>query len=682
MLQSPTLPPRPTMSLAGKLRRHDDPFLAAEGQEDPPCKDSIKEKEADANTEVETALSRLRSTVKRKKQQQKTSVSKAYTLAELNDMIDDAIEEHAADVPAEASGKSSTHISLKPTVVRHSQSERASRRSLEDVAFSALNNKGQRPTSPSRGRKMSSLLARNPDQDWLPKQTSQDRARQDPGLRSGSPVKQRAALFETMHQQPEGRVNACEAPHDPHIHVKSECSVVPSHENTFDKEKELHYWKFGKTIYDRSEVPKAISPQDGKGCRNSTQSSHETLNSFNTANFSPQRPDVPDENGAVAGGIGETPDLFDTAKASSPSTDISDENRVVAVELPHEHADKTPVSWLNTWKFFSKGSSVPPRTDEDVVEATPPRNEHYQSSRTSIVRAKVEKLLRRDEEEQDRRQSVLEHRSRAQSRRPSMVKEGELRGALPKSPYLKPAQLPPLQIPAQEQAELVGAFLDTTSSSSSETRGKGAAVKPHSVEPEGLMNKGPIHQTWAVEEVLRDPRPRLRARSLRYSSRVESPLQGAAQERDKPNVKPLDTASTRSTEVEGGASVEEPYSVEPTTPTRRSWAEKEVLDFSKAQSRADSVHIGSLVKAELSTPGPGRSVTMRQSRSPRGSPYIKEQAFILSPAPSRSQSRAGSRARVHRVEVEMRDSPEREARERGETILIIRATNVIEEAED
>ena len=682
MLPAPNLSPRPTPSLAGKLCRHDDSFLAAEGQEDRPRKDSSKEKEADAKTEVETALSRLRSNVKRKKQQQKTSASEAYTLAELNDMIDDAIEEHAADGPAEASGKSSTQISPRPTVIRRSKSERASRRSLEDVAFGAPNNKGQGPTSPSRGRKMSNLLAQNPDQDWLPKQTSQVRARQNPGLRSGSPLKQRAALFETMHQRPEGRVNACEAPHDPHIHVKSEWSVVPLHENTFDKEKELHYWKFGKTIYDRPEVPRAASPQDGKGRRNSTQSSHETLDSFNTANFSPQGPDFPDENRAVTGGIGETRDSFDTAKASSPSTDISDENRVVAVELPHEHAGKTPVSWLNKWKFFSKGSSVPPRTDEDVVGATPPRDEHYQSSRTSIVRTKVEELLRRDEEEQDRRQSVLERRSRAQSRRPSMVKESELREALPKLPYLKAAQLPPLQIPAQEQAELMGAFLNNTSSSSSETRGKGAAVEPHSVEHEGLMNKGSIHKAWAVEEVLRDSRPRLRAESLRYSRPVKSPLQSAARERDKLNAKPLDTASTRSTEMEGGVSVKETYSVEPTTPTRRSWAEKEVLNFSKAQSRADSVHAGSVVKAELSTPGPGRSVTMRQSRSPRGSPYTKEQAFILSPAPSRSQSRAGSRARVHRVEVEMRDSPEREARERGETILIVRATNVIEEAED
>lgn len=621
-------------------------------------------------------------------------------------MILDAIEDHAADVPTETLGRSGTQVIPQPTVVRRSKSERSPRRSIEEVAF-GFPDRGSQPTSPSRHRQMSDILARTPGRDWLPTRASQNRARQDPGLRSGSPVKQRAALFETVHQRPEDKVQACEAPHDPHIHVKSEWSVVPLHEHTVDKEKEMHSWKFGKTIYDRSVVPSAVTPPDVKRHRTSTESSRETYSSFNTAEASPQRADIPDEARAVLGGpseilnspgmaessprgtdisendrdvtgeVSETLGSRNAAKAPPQRTEISDEDGAAAGRQLQEPTGKTSMSWLNRWRFLGKGSSVIPRTDEDVVEATPQRDEHYQSSKPSIVKSKVEELLRRDEEEQQRRQSYLKRTSRAQSRRPSIVKASEMRTALPELSSLKPAQLPPLQVPAQEQAELMGTFLDTTFSSSSEAKGKGAVAETYSI-----VSKAPSRGSQVEEGLPNVSKPQTRAKSTRSGAPVKTPLQAPAEEQLQVTATPRDRASTRSSEVEGGVAVTRTEPADVDTPPHRSWAEKEVLSVSKPQSRADSVRAGSPVEPTPSTPTRGRSAKMRQSRSPRGSPYTKEQAFVLGPVPSPSQSRPGSRVRTHRIEVEMRDSPEREARERGETILIVRATNVIEEEED
>ena len=705
-LLSPALSPRPAKSLAGKLPLDDDPFLASGGQDEPVHADHPQEKTADSNTEIATALSRLRSTVKRKEQQQQASATKAYTLSELNDMIDDAIEDHAADVPTETLGRPGIQVIPQPTLVRRSKSERSPRRSIDEVAFGPPD-RGRQPTSSSRRHQSSDILARNPGQDWLPTRTSQNRARREPGLRSGSPVKQRAAIFETVHKRPEDTVQACEAPHDLHIHVKSEWSVVPLLEHTVDREKELHSWKFGKTIYDRSVVPSAVAPPDVKRHRTLTESSRETYSSFNTAEASPQRAAMPDEATAGLSGPSEILNSPGMAKSSSRETDISKNDRNVTGELSErtgsrnavkappqrspildeddaaagrqlqEPTGKTSMSWLNRWKVFGKGSSAVPRTDEDVVEATPQRDEHYPTSGPSTVRSKVEELLRRDEDEQQRRQIYLERTSRPQSRRPSIVKVSEMRTALPEVSSLKPAQAPPLQVPAQEQAELMGTFPDTTSSSSSEAKGKGAMAETYSID-----SMAPSRGPQVEKELPNVLKPRTRRESTRSSAPVKAPLQAPAEEQLQMAPTPQDGASTRSSEVEGGVTVPKTGSADVDAPIHRSWAEKEVLSVSKPQSRADSVRAGSPVKPTPSTPTRGRSAKMRQSRSPGGLPYTKEQAFVLSPVPSPSRSRPGSQVRTHRVEVEMRDSPEREARERGETIMIVRASNVMEQEED
>ncbi|RMZ91462.1 hypothetical protein DV736_g1302, partial [Chaetothyriales sp. CBS 134916] len=95
--------------------------------------------------------------------------------------------------------------------------------------------------------------------------------------------------------------------------------------------------------------------------------------------------------------------------------------------------------------------------------------------------------------------------------------------------------------------------------------------------------------------------------------------------------------------------------------------------------RSASPDKGSPPKADPSTPRRGRS--MLASLPPRGLNYAVEQAFIVSPARSRSRSRAsGSRMFI---EVELRDSPGSEARETGQKMMFIRAdVNDIEEEDE
>ena len=584
-LPSPSLSPRAATSLATKSLSRDDPFLGRSGSMKAAGLLGSTETVRESTTEAATARSRLKSIAQKKRKEPECSPPGAFGMDELSDLVDDAIKRQVSDNPERSSIEADLQDSPQPTIVRRWKSARSPRQSIEDVAFHPPSGSPNRSTAQSRQQSSHGrpdILARNPGQDWLPPGPSHSRPTHDPSLRSASPVKQRAAIFERTARQPEDAAQACEAPHDAHIHVKNEWSVVPLHEHTAEKEKDLHHWKFGQTIYDRSGPSNmaVASTHPVKERQNSTQSSYDTQNTFNTANQSPQKADVSDEEPQISGG------------------------------LSRPQARKAPMNWLHNWRVFSKGSSVLPQTDNDVVEASPHRDEHYPSTRPSIVKGNIQEYLRREEEERSRRQSEMERKSRnqseverkarTQSRRPSPVKDNKLvREAVPGASALKPAQLPPLQVPAQEEAELIATPLEIAERIPSEATSRDSLLDRHSMEP-----KAPIH---------------------------------------------------------------------------RSWAEKEVLNATEPQSQPRSARSGSPIKPAPSTPVRGRPSKVRQSVSPRGSPYTNEQTFVLSPVPSTSRSRASSRVRVHKVCVEMRDSPDRAARERGETVLTVRATGMVEE---
>lgn len=106
---------------------------------------------------------------------------------------------------------------------------------------------------------------------------------------------------------------------------------------------------------------------------------------------------------------------------------------------------------------------------------------------------------------------------------------------------------------------------------------------------------------------------------------------------------------------------------EPRTPLQKAMTEKQVMSATEVCETSDTPQ-----ESEPQTPRRGRSTrwvhgSLAEDHDPRN---VVAQQFNLSPAIGRSVSR--NRGGV-RVEVEVRDSPEREARERGEKIVIIRA---------
>jgi hypothetical protein len=522
--------------------------------------------EVETQVEIARARSRLKSITKRKDPNQHASPKRTYTLAELNAMLDDAIEEHAIIAPTAAPREASP----QPTVIRRWKSERSPRRSIEGVAFHPPEEspgKSRSPARPSTCHGGRSTSARTPRQGWPTSRLPLSQQDLGQGLRVSSPVKQRALMFETKEQNPNYVGQPCEAPHEPHIHMKEDWSVVPLHEPSEQNEKDLHTLKFGMTMYKPAKIP--TDP--------------------------PAEPEV--EHNRKEPADASTDDTFDTAKQSSERADPSDEHNQPLVG----HAHKTSKGWPFKWRMFGKASSVPPGANEDTVVAIPQVDDHYPSTGPSVVRRKVQELLKREEEEQSRRQLEAAHKGRRASRRPSVAKESELREPMPNPSSLAPAQLPPLQLPVQEEADLI------------------------------------IHSDNTMTAMLAE----------------------AKVKRTKPG-RPSTTSMT---------------------PVHRSWTEKEVTELSKSRSDTAFRRSVSPVKPGPSTRMRGRSTKMRQSLSPRGSPYTTEHAFSLSPVPSGSPSRTSSPVRVHKVEVELRDSPGREARARGEKIMFVR-THAFEEAEE
>ena len=569
VLPSPCLSPRANTGLIERLP-HDDPFFSTGDQEEAPQMHRPVDAPAETKTEIATARSRLKSVTKGKTQEQHGPPVRSHTIAELNNMIDDAIQEHAADAPTETSGEASGQTSPQPTVIRRWRSERSTRPSVEDIEFhpSDVPGKSRSQSRPRTSHAVSSILTQSPRQNWLSTKKSHSQPRPDDALRGASPVKQRAAMFETMDRTPEQPPQADGAPSEAHIHVKREWAVVPLHDYTADAERDHHHLKFGTTIYEQPTTTDSalFSSPEKKNRRQSTESSRATQTTFNTA-------------------------------AQSPHPDTSpDEEHTTPTRSPETSSRHTSMNWLNKSRLLNKSSSAPPQTDEVAAEATSRRDENHPLTRPSIVKSKVQELLKRDEEEQIRRKFEQERKSRPPTRRSTMVQDRELAVSAPETSEMKAALLPPLQVPAQEEAESMATPLEMAWRRSFQGQGKSAA--------------------------------------------------------------------------------------EPGTPVNRSWAEKEVLSISKPQPQAGPSRSGSPIKPIPSTPVRGRREKTRQSLSARGSPYTREQAFVLSPVPSRSPSRGSSRVRVHRVEVEMRDSPEREARERGESILIVRACGMVEEDQE
>ncbi|KAI1622399.1 hypothetical protein EDD37DRAFT_471716 [Exophiala viscosa] len=506
---------------------------------------------ADPIEAIATARARLRSIAGQRTANGNQPRDRAPTLAELNDMLDDAIENTStqphvlSDEDTDVFNPTSALISRPHTsqsVHRQSQSHgRESRRSIDShrprsSEESVRVDYGQ---SPAEGTGRTPLQSKGLDSSPEPRrarksldiksaQALSSPARPEPKTRETSPVKQTAAIFESLNKKPREYDEAHEHRHQGH---GTSWDGVDKQNGT----KKMHKIKLGETIEERPGTP---------------------LIPFALPAM------VKDQQEFVKG---------ESAPEQEQSNDAYEEDQGDKV-IEHNNQRKPSFSWPFKWGIFSK-TPAPSQEAEHPDEA---KQDKQPRTKPGVVKSRVHELMQVANEKEDaekrRRRAENERVSRWRNRGPPFVKEYELREDKVDLEDLKSSQLPPLQVPVDDEAE-----------------GVNPAPNP--------------------DDVLSEPSSLQRAMT-------EKQVLSAPSECDAPSVL---TSPTRSV---------------PRTPVR------------------------------------GRPTKLGHRLS-IGEPFGVEQQFKLSPGPSRSASRNG-RAGV-KVEVEVRDSPEREGRERGEKIVIIRA---------
>ncbi|ETI26355.1 hypothetical protein G647_03132 [Cladophialophora carrionii CBS 160.54] len=505
----------------------------------------------DPALEIAMARSRLRSIAAPKQQPAQkglgTSRSRPLTMDELNTMLDDAIKSNSPK-PEVSSDEQGANLAPKPGFVlrrastrqdrRRSQSRaRVSRRTTESVEPRTSDESTRVRYDGDEGARTQEDAARR---DTL-KSTSPAAPRLKPvatPVTELSPVKQRAAIFESLTKkaEPSGHDSICR--HFGHDHD-------PTHDHTHHhagptrkEPKKVHRIKFGDRIEERPATP--LIPLNLPAMVTKEKTTRPLPPPEREEEFQPPL-DPP----------AEEPNQDDVFK--------------------EEAQDRKPsLTWPFKWGLFSKGASAPPQESEPSTPAVvEPKDQHYPTTRPSVVRSKVQQILQaveqKDDAEQRRREAERERITRRNSR------------AAP---------------PSRRQT----------------------VVKR--VEPK--------------QEVTTEP------------ATMETP--------QREQLQGLKAAAGPDTKTK--------------TPLQNAMSEKQVL-APPVRAEQDSDSAASPPKSLPQTPVRGRPSLAYQTPEQK---HSVERQFNLSPTRSASKHRQGVK-----VEVEIRDSPEREARERGEKIVIIRA---------
>ena len=402
------------------------------------------------SSEFTNARSRLRSVAEKKESTPKSTETEVFTIDDLGDMLDNAIEEHGGTPEIPVVVELSPEAQKQSTIVRRWESARTPRKSVNSVpgsfsptkrlsgydaegiaTWTKQSRESARPTSrgqglyhptPTRPRrpvsKLESHALRTNEASLAMPQSLRD-------LKEPSPVKQNATMFGNTNSK--GVQDDLEVSHRGHIHVKEEWSVIPPHLPTEEKEKELHNLKFGRTIYERGEV--TTSPP----------------------NIAP----------SLRASLTENETNYDTALQSHRPSETGTMSRTGSKS---SHARKSSLNWPFKWRMFSKGSAAPPQENPDDARADPKHDEHYPASRPSVVKSKVQGLLdaarKRENEDQSRRQSEAEYLSRRQSRASGRVKESQINGHVSDTSKIDAQHLSALQMPVEEQAATLNSTLE------------------------------------------------------------------------------------------------------------------------------------------------------------------------------------------------------------------------------
>ncbi|KAK5050364.1 hypothetical protein LTR84_003645 [Exophiala bonariae] len=508
------------------------------------------------------ARSRLRSVIDDHEEKPNSQRSRAYTLAELNHMLDDAIGGNV-DLDGRLSSSMTEEATPKANVYQdqpalsdsqrqsHSQ-ERNIRSSLDSAhprssgssehgAYDDEKNALYWPHLITRNvpkRPHTSHSTRHASTARVPTQVVvvPPQANPVPVKSQFSPVRQRAAMFESLGPVTVVHGEDCGPSQHPHINsTRSKQEFKPPLTK-------VHKIKLGNVIDERPGTP--LIPL--------------TL-----------------------------PQMVSPRELPTSSTPQTDNVEVKPAEsntgtVTQDRQRKPSMGWPFRWGIFNKNASTQHEAQGDAPTDAQSTAKVQPETESKIVKSRVQDLLlaakERDEEEKKRWNLEKDRMSRRHSRFPTMVVK------------------------------------DPT------------APEQH-VEPQSTITSQP------------SPQP---------------PSESA------PPAKPSQTLFAAESEV-----------FEQKTPLERAMTEKQVLSpMSLPQAMTESET--SPRKSTPQTPIRGRSRRPTHRISLNGQEHPMESQVSLSSRRSRSVSRTGAGGGV-RVEVEVRDSPEREARERGEKIVIIRA---------
>lgn len=515
------------------------------------------------SSEFAGARSRLRSVVDGLEEKPNSQRSRAYTLAELNHMLDDAIggsgefdEVLSGSMTGEATPKANMHQDQATVSAsqRHSRSqERVTRSSLDTVRPHSSNSSGQSVYDDEKNalywpHLITRGVTKRPHTSHSSRHTSTARVLTRPAFEPAaakpvqprsqfSPVRQRAAMFESLGPLTLVHGEDCGPSQRPPIdYIRPKQQPGPT-------TTKVHKIKFGNVVDERPRtplipltLPQMLSPRE--------------------------RPNPPAQR------IDQT-EVESAERGSNSGT------------VKQDHQRKSSMGWPFRWGIFNKPASTQHDTEDDVPRDVQPTPRLQPRTEPNVVKSRVQDLLlaatERDEEEKKRWNQEKERMSRRHSRFPTLVVKDSSGGnehVEPRKPV--PTQPPPQPMPLEKPVEAPPNFLSA-----------------------------------------------------------------------------------------GGEAVE------PNTPLQRAMTEKQVLSpMSLPRSMTESET--SPKKSTPQTPIRGRSRKSTQRLSVNDQERSMVEQPHLSSRSSRSVSRTGGRGGV-KVEVEVRDSPEREARERGEKIVIIRA---------
>lgn len=438
--------PNSSLTLDGK---YEDPFISTADGSIPSPKQPT--------SELEGARARLRP-IQERKDRDKGKAPDNPTMAELGYLLESAIIEQSS----EASPAKGDTASLRSPTSR-SRSVRASERSGRSAAAYT------RPGTSSTQYPSSSPLKAPPPFGFtrspplsLVGLESKSRAHSSASMampeRCSSPVKERAALIDSLYFNSQDTQAPSRPPPRAHLHTKDGWVAIPRHDHTPEKESKFHRLKFGQSV-DLHANELGAQP-----------SSRET-------------------------------EAYETAQESAASP---------AKRIPSRNDHRAPSrGWPSNTQVSSKTGLSYPQPNE---EAAPPqmRDSHHPPARPSIVAQRIAQLaLAGLESEQipSRSYSAATSRSRQTSQHSALVTEGEIREHALNGSRLRPSQLPPLQVPVQEEADLLRSdpkdyrqSTPTKNSSHGAFRGRDGPQSPLSLAMHEKQVTHPLQPSLVKEE--------------------------------------------------------------------------------------------------------------------------------------------------------------------------------------